>query len=118
MDRLLNVVTGISVLLALLVLISVRRSRIRVEYSVSWLAASALLLLLSLSEPVLQWMGQQIGITYPPMVLLVLAGSLFIAVFYVFSVRLSGLRDTNIELTQKLAILEYRIRKIYEEQQN
>ena len=40
MDRLLTVVNVMSIALFLLVLISVRRERIRVEYSVSWLAAA------------------------------------------------------------------------------
>ena len=44
MDRLLKVTTVLSIALMLLVLFSVRRSHIRVEYSMSWLiAASALL---------------------------------------------------------------------------
>ena len=39
MDRLLNVMTILSIVLMLVVLFSVRRSHIRVEYSVSWLGA-------------------------------------------------------------------------------
>src|SRR2546423_1522515 len=39
MDRLLNFTTGLSLLLIVLVLASVRRAHIRVEYSVSWLLA-------------------------------------------------------------------------------
>ena len=48
MDRLLNVLTVLSVCLMALVLFSVRRSHIRVEYSVSWLGASLALLILFL----------------------------------------------------------------------
>ena len=40
MDRLLNVTTVLSILLLIMVLISVRRAHIRVEYSVSWLLAA------------------------------------------------------------------------------
>ena len=47
MERLLNVMTGASVLLIVLVLVSVRRAHIRVEYSVSWLLAGVALLVLS-----------------------------------------------------------------------
>ena len=50
MERLLNVTTILSVLLMALVLFSVRRSHIRVEYSVSWLAAAVILLVLSRSS--------------------------------------------------------------------
>ncbi len=46
MDRLLNVITVFSLLLIGLVLLSVRRAHIRVEYSVSWLIAAVVLLVL------------------------------------------------------------------------
>ena len=41
MDRLLNVTTGLSVILLVMILVSVRRAHIRVEYSVSWLLAAS-----------------------------------------------------------------------------
>jgi hypothetical protein len=44
MDRLMNVVAVLSGLLIVLVLLSIRRAHIRVEYSGSWLAAGVLLL--------------------------------------------------------------------------
>ena len=40
MDRLLNVTTAVSVILLLMVLVSIRRAHIRVEYSMSWLFAA------------------------------------------------------------------------------
>jgi hypothetical protein len=49
MDRLLNVMTILSLVLMAVVLFSVRRSHIRVEYSVSWLGAALILLVLSRS---------------------------------------------------------------------
>lgn len=118
MDRLLNIVAGISILLALLVLISVRRAHIRVEYSVSWLGASVLLFLLSRSEPFLRWIGSLMGVDYAPVALLVLMSAIFLAVFYVFSIRISDLRETNISLIQRLAILEYKVQNLYEKSPN
>ena len=72
MERLLDTVTILSVVLMLAVLFSVRRSHIRVEYSVSWLAASVILLLLSRSRPLLNWISDRLGLTYPPLALLLL----------------------------------------------
>src|SRR5260221_15966 len=46
-DRLMDIMTGLSLLLIVLVLASVRRAHIRVEYSVSWLIGAAALLVLS-----------------------------------------------------------------------
>ena len=62
MDRLLNMMTVLSIVLILFVLRSVRRAHIRVEYSVSWLGAAVTLLLLSRSGGALGWIGQFLGI--------------------------------------------------------
>ena len=53
MDSLLHVTTVLSILLLAMVLISVRRAHIRVEYSVSWLLACGVMLILSRARPVL-----------------------------------------------------------------
>lgn len=109
MDRLLNVVALLSVLLILSVLMLVRRSHIRVEYSVSWLGAALVMLLLSLSPAASQWLAYLLGLSSPAVALLVVIGLLFILVFYRFSVLLSELKDANIALTQRVAILEYQL---------
>ena len=104
MDRLLNFTTGMSVLLIALVLTSVRRAHIRVEYSVSWLVASLAILVLSRSRRLLEAIAAQLGITYPPLALMLLAGCVFVIIFYRFSMVISKLKDDNIALAQKVAI--------------
>ena len=110
MNNLLNVTTVLSVVLLILVLISVRRAHIRVEYSVSWLLAAVSMLLLSRSRPVLDYITQHAGIPDTPLTLFLMAGSVFLSMFYRFSVIISHLRDDNIALAQRVAILEYHIR--------
>src|SRR5229473_3390812 len=112
MDRLLNFTTGMSVLLIALVLSSLRRSHIRVEYSVSWLVASLAILVLSRSPSALEAIAAQLGITYPPLALMLLAGCVFVVIFYRFSVIISRLKDDNIALAQRVAILEYHIQSL------
>lgn len=112
MDRLLNLTAGLSVLLMLLVLTSIRRAHIRVEYSVSWLLAAFALFVLSLSRRWLELTAHHLGIVYPPLVLMLLAGCVFVLIFFRFSVIISKLKDDNIALAQKVAILEYRIQAI------
>lgn len=114
MNRLLDVLAIFSLALILAVLASVRRAHIRVEYSVSWLLAALLLLALSRSELALSWIGGLIGVAYPPAALLMISGSLFLVVLYRFSLRISGLKDSNIALTQRIAILEYRLESLDE----
>ncbi len=116
MDRLLNAMTILSILLMALVLFSVRRSHIRVEYSVSWLSASIALLVLSRSRVALNWITNYLGLPDAPLALLMLVFCVFLVVFYRFSVIISELKDSNVALTQRLAILEYRLHSQHEEQ--
>jgi len=110
MDRLLNVTTALSIVLLIMVLVSVRRAHIRVEYSVSWLAASAVMLILSRARPVLEYITSHTGIPDTPLTLFLIAGSVFLVMFFRFSIIISHLRDDNIALAQRVAILEFHVR--------
>ena len=109
MHRLLNAMTVFSILLMAMVLFSVRRSHIRVEYSVSWLAAAVILLVLSRSSFALDWIASKLGLTYPPLALLLLVFCLFVIVIYRLSVVISDLKDSNIAMAQRLAIVEFQL---------
>jgi hypothetical protein len=109
MDALLHVTTILSIVLILLVLASVRRAHIRVEYSVSWLLAATTMLLLSRARPVLDYVTRRFGIPDTPLTLFLTAGSIFLVMFFRYSVIISHLRDDNIALAQRVSILEYHI---------
>jgi hypothetical protein len=115
MDRLLNVMTVFSLVLIGLVLASVRRAHIRVEYSVSWLLAGFVLLVLSLWSGFGQWVATLLGLNDTRLALLMVAGGVFLVVLYRFSMIISRLKDFNIALAQKVAILEYRLESLHEE---
>jgi len=109
MQELLDFTTGISVAVMLAVLFSIRRQHIRVEYSVSWFGAAAALLLLSRWPAGLQALSSWLGIGDPPLALVMIVGCLFLVVLFRLSVIISDLKDANIALTQRVAILEYRL---------
>jgi hypothetical protein len=115
MQSLLNITTALSILLLALVLFSVRREHIRVEYSISWLLAAAAMLLLSRSRPVLDYLTRNFGIPDTPLTLFLAAGSIFLIMFFRFSIIVSHLRDDNIALAQRVAILEYHIQALKNE---
>jgi len=117
MDRLMDVMTALSVVLIAFVLRSVRRAHIRVEYSVSWLGAAVTLLVLSRSRRALESAAAYLGIADPPLAVVFLAGCLFLIVFYRFSIVISDLKDANISLAQRVAILEYHLREQNESRQ-
>ena len=112
MDRLLNVTTGVSIILLIMVLVSVRRAHIRVEYSVSWLLAAGSMLILSRAHPLLDAVRNLIGLPDSPLTLFLLAGGVFLIMFFRFSVITSHLRDDNIALAQRVAILEYHLQNL------
>ncbi|MEO8596211.1 MAG: DUF2304 domain-containing protein [Candidatus Solibacter sp.] len=112
MDHLLNVATGLSVILLIMVLVSVRRAHIRVEYSVSWLVAAGAMLVLSRVRPVLDAVRNSIGLPDAPLTLFLLGGGVFLIMFFRTSVIISHLRDDNIALAQRVAILEYHLQNL------
>lgn len=112
MEAILNVTSAFSVLLLILVLVSVRRAHIRVEYSVSWLAAAGALLVLSRNGALLEALARMLGFPNAAATLLLIAAAVFLLIFFRFSVIVSHLRDDNIALAQRVAILEYHIQSI------
>jgi hypothetical protein len=109
MNQMLNVLTVFSILLLALVLTSVRRARIRVEYSVSWLLAAALLLVLSQWPSLLDRLPAWLGVSDTALALVMVCGGIFLVVLYRLSLVISDLKDSNIALIQRVAILEYRL---------
>src|SRR5262245_58226284 len=110
MERLLNVTSVVSVILMALILLSVRRAHIRVEYSVAWLLSAATLFILSRSPKFLEAGGRFIGLPPDsPLALALMGGIVFLFMFFLFSVIISKLRDDNIALAQRVAILEYHL---------
>jgi hypothetical protein len=98
-------------LLLLQIIRSVRREHIRVEYSMAWFGASVLLLALSLSDLALGWLSRLLGVADSAFLLLVVACVLFLFTFFRFSKQVSELKDHNIVLTQKIALLEWEARR-------
>ncbi|MEQ1947425.1 MAG: DUF2304 domain-containing protein [Bryobacteraceae bacterium] len=109
MNQMLNVLTVFSILLLALVLVSVRRARIRVEYSVSWLLAAALLLVISQWPGLLTRLPAWLGVSDAALALVMVCGGIFLVVLYRLSLVISDLKDSNVALIQRVAILEYRL---------
>lgn len=118
MDRLMTVLTVFSVAIVIQVLASVRREHIRVEYSVSWLTAAVVLLFLSLNRYLVHWLAALLGVEPPPLAILMIVFFVFLIVFYRFSIRISALKDANIALAQRVAILEFQLKSHAVEQEN
>jgi hypothetical protein len=114
MQSLLQVTTVLSVCLLLMVFVSVRREHIRVEYSITWFLAALSMLALSRARPVLDFATRHFGIPDAPLTLFLTVGSIFVIMFYRLSIIISSLRDDNIALAQRVAILEFHIQSLRE----
>lgn len=117
MERLLSIIAGFSILLIGVVLLAIRRAHIRVEYSVTWLGAAIVMLALSQWPWALDQLAHLIGLNNPPISMLLIIGAIFLFVFFRFSIIISDLKDANIALTQKLAILEFQLNALHEKLQ-
>ncbi len=112
MDRLLTVTAWMSVALIALVLNSVRRAHVRVEYSVTWLLGAAVMLILSQCWPLLDGVRKLLGLPDTPLALFLIGSSGILIMFYRFSVIVSRLKDNNIALAQRVAILEFHLKAL------
>jgi len=118
MDGFLNIVSILSVVLFVSVMHSLRQAHIRVEHSVSWLAAAVALFILSIAPGALTAIAARIGLEEGPLTIVFLAFVVFLIVLYRFSRVISDLKDANIALAQKVAILEFHLRTWHEEQES
>jgi hypothetical protein len=100
-----------SLLLILVVLELVRGRRLKERYALLWLATGAVLLLLSAWRGGLNTVAGWLGVTgYPPAVLFAVATLFILLVLLHYSTVISKLTDENVELAQRIALLEQSVR--------
>ena len=107
MVKVLAVLGSASVLFLVLELI--RRGRLKERYSLLWLFAGAIMLVLSLSRELLEFIAHEIGIFYPPSLLFLVAFVFLLMITLHFSVIISGLSEKNKRLAQEIALLRQQV---------
>jgi hypothetical protein len=90
---------------------SVRRRRLREEYSILWLATATVILLLSLVRPALNVLARALGIAAPVNALFVVGFAFTTIILLHFSTVISRLSRENRELAQRYALLVYRLER-------
>jgi hypothetical protein len=104
-----------SLLLLLVVLELIRGKRLKERYALLWLATGIVLLTLSVWRDGLNTIAGWLGVeTYPPAVLFAVATLFILLVLLHYSTVLSSLTDENVDLAQRLALLEQRLGAIEE----
>ena len=98
--------------LGLIVIIElIRRGRLKEKYSLLWLFAGTILLVLSLSRNLLEYVSSRVGIYYPPSFLFLLAFLFLLLITLHFSSVISGLSEKNKQLAQEVALLRQELRE-------
>ena len=115
MERIHLAIVIFCVMLLITIVRLVRREHIRVEFSMAWFGAAMGVLFLSFWDAGLAWIGRLIGVEDPSLVLSLVAVLLFLYTFFRFSVEVSQLKDHNIVVSQKVALLEWELDKQIEE---
>ena len=102
-----------SLLLILVVLELVRGRRLKERYALLWLATGVALLVLSAWRGGLNTIAGWLGVTgYPPAVLFAVATLFIFLVLLHYSTVISKLTDENVELAQRVALLEERVGRL------
>lgn len=99
-----------SLLLILVVLELVRGRRLKERYALLWIATGVALLVLSAWRGGLNTIAGWLGVTgYPPAVLFAVATLFIFLVLLHYSTVISKLTDENVELAQRMALLEEKV---------
>jgi hypothetical protein len=102
-----------SLLLVLVVLELIRGRRLKERYALLWLATGVVLLVLSAWREGLNTVAGWLGVTgYPPAVLFAVATLFILLVLLHYSTVLSRITDENVDLAQRIALLEERVGRV------
>src|SRR5262245_36725739 len=104
------VATIASLILIVVVFELIRSRRLRERYALLWLATGIVLLVLSVWRGGLNTIAGWLGVTsYPPAVLFAVATLFIFLVLLHYSTVISRLTDENVDLAQRIALLEERL---------
>jgi hypothetical protein len=107
--KILAILGSGSVLIVVIELI--RRGRLKEKYALLWLFASGVLLVLSMSRGLLEYVAHLLGVFYPPSFLFLLAFLFLLLITLHFSVVVSGLSEKNKQLAQEIALLRFEMQE-------
>ncbi len=111
-DRIQIVSLAVSVLLLLAVLELVRRRKLTEEYSLLWILSALALLALSMRREILYGVARWLGVSYQPIVLVMLLIVMMFVASLCFSVIVSRQRQQIERLIEETAILSAELRDL------
>lgn len=94
----------------------VRKKKLREELSLVWLLIGLSFMLSPVADFIIDPLAFKLGISYPPALIFMLLFFFVVAVILYFSVVVSDLKSRNKELSQKIALMEYKILELYKKE--
>lgn len=101
-----------SVLLFVFLIYLIRKSRIKVEYSLLWLFFGLIFIIFSIWRSGLDYIAGLVGISYPPAAMFLLFMLAFFFILIEYSTIISKLSDRNKNLTQEIGLLNLELKNI------
>lgn len=89
-----------------------RRKRFREELSILWLLVSISLIFGSVADLIIDPLALALGINYPPALVFLIFFFIVVLTMFYFSIVVSDLKSKNKELSQKVALMEYRLKEL------
>ena len=108
--RLLLIAWGIAI--TVFVTNLVRTRKLKEEYALLWLFTGVVLILLPVVIDLLDALSFALGITYPPAFIGLVAAICILFILFQFSTSISRFSDRTKVLTQEVAILQERVRRL------
>ena len=105
-----------SITLLLAVLELVRRRRLREKYALLWILTAIVLLILSLWRGLVDSIAIALGISYGPLITIAVGALFVLVVLLHYSTVISALTDRTAVLAQQVAMLEERLRRLEDEE--
>ena len=102
----------VSIIFLAVVLVQVWRQRLKEAYALLWILIGAGFMVVSLFHGLLKWISDVIGIVYPPATLFLLLSAGIFLILFQYSLILSRRTEEVKRLTQELALLEERLRRL------
>ncbi len=101
----------IGALLSITILYLVRKGKMHGPYATWWLLVAVSAIVLAIFPSIVDWVAAQVGITYPPTLILVLAISMILVRMLTMDMALTRKERKIRRLTQKMAMLEDAMKK-------
>ena len=103
----LQIIVGISIALALLIVLSmVRNRKLELKYALIWLGAGIAILLFDCFPGLMNWLAQRMGIASPVNMLFLLGFIFSLIIIFVLTVVVSRLSVRVKDLAQELALYD------------